>query len=177
MRAAYILIPDFGVDHGGVDIGMTEEPLNLLHGHPVTEQDCGDCVPENMRSDAYGERATSGPDDAVNGILHGLGIQRLVGLALCTGKDVGRIIGTGIEIRTETNLGLRVEVGLPGDISLPMLDEDGLLFPVNIVDASVTEFRDTNPGRVQEIDHGFIPERFASVTEIFQLNRLHGMAR
>ena len=55
MRAANVIITDFSVDHGRVDVGMTEEPLNLFNGHSVAEKDGGDCMPENVRCNPDGE--------------------------------------------------------------------------------------------------------------------------
>ena len=55
VRAANVIIPDFSVDHGGVDVGMTKEPLNLFDRHSVTEKDGGDSMPENVRCNPDGE--------------------------------------------------------------------------------------------------------------------------
>lgn len=35
MAPANIIIRDFGVDQSGIQLGVTEEPLNLFHGHPI----------------------------------------------------------------------------------------------------------------------------------------------
>lgn len=55
MRPADILIADFRIDHGGIDVRVAKEQLDLFDGHAVLQQDGGDGVAENMRRYMDGE--------------------------------------------------------------------------------------------------------------------------
>ena len=175
MAAPYVIVPDFGIDHGRVDIGMTEEPLHLLHGHAVMQQDGRNRVPEDVRGDPDRERPAGCLDDPVKGILHGAG-RHVIGRAFQRFEDVRGIVRTGSEVRPKRDLRFRIEIGPAGYVAFAVFDEHGFLFPVDIVDPGVAEFRDTNAGGVQEIHHGFIPETVAGVAEIFQFDTFHGFA-
>ena len=37
MGSPHIVIPDLGIDQRGIDLGVPQEALHLLHGHPVAQ--------------------------------------------------------------------------------------------------------------------------------------------
>ena len=98
MRSGHVLITDFGIDHGGIDVGVTEEPLDLLDRHSVAEQDGGDGMAEHMWRDPDGKLPAGKTDNAVDGVLDGFGIKWICRSAAGAGEEIRRIIGPGSKI-------------------------------------------------------------------------------
>ena len=54
-----VLLKRLGVSQRGLYPGVTEEPLDLLQGHPALESQGSGCVPEDVRSDVRRDIARS----------------------------------------------------------------------------------------------------------------------
>ena len=175
MAPANVIIRHSGIDQCGIHVGMAEEPLNLFQGHTVPQRNGGNGMPEHMGRDVNREVAVCAGNDGSNGFLNGFRIEGLVGLPFGTGEDERGRIMTGINVSAERNLCFSVQVGCPGDVPLPVLDDNGLFLPVDIRQSGMTDFRYSGSGRVQEVNQGLFPGGCASVTEIFKLNTLHPM--
>lgn len=146
MVPANIIIRDFCVDQGGIQLGMTQEPLNLLHGHSVLKQDSGDGMTENMRRNANREAITGTSGDLVNRFLYGFRIQRLIGRTTGAGENERRSIRTRCKVGTKGNLCGGIQKCFPCHVSLPLTDDDGMPVPINIRNFSVTDFGNSGSG-------------------------------
>lgn len=96
-----VLLKRLGVSQRGLYPGMTEEPLDLLQGHPALESQGSGCMPEDVRSDMRGDIAPA--DDLLDLILHRFDGQTIV-RSTATDKERGGIVVPGIEIGPERNL-------------------------------------------------------------------------
>lgn len=96
-----VLLKRLGVSQRGLYPGVTEEPLDLLQGHPALESQGSGCVPEDVRSDVRRDIAPA--DDLLDLILHSFDSKTVVRGA-ASDKERGGIVVPGIEIGPERNL-------------------------------------------------------------------------
>ena len=57
MGPADIVIMYLSVDHGGINVRMTQEPLDLLDRHSILQEHGGNGMAEDVRRDPDRERA------------------------------------------------------------------------------------------------------------------------
>lgn len=126
MEDLHVVLVHHGVVHGGVYSRMTEQLLHLLDGHPLVNRMGGQGAAELVGMDATDAAGLAEISQA------GFDAANAEACRRCVQRDEqrGAIVGAGVEIRLQVQLGAGVEVdwallvSLAGDNALALLQVD-----------------------------------------------------
>ncbi len=160
MRRLYIVLIHNSVVHGGVDLGVTEDLLDLFDGHSFVDGAGSHGPPELVRMDVGNMQF---PSELAEADLDAADLQSRM-RRVQGNEQSWIIIGPRCDIPLQMELRFGVKVN-PTFLFALAVDDTFPFLEVDVADIQIDQLADAHSRRVQQVDDRHIPGDLAAIPE------------